>query len=107
MLRSRLPRIPAEIEARLEAATAQTAQRVAEAARGKVPVATGTLRDAIHLEPNEHGGVFVVAGNTEAFYGHLVEYGTAFTEARPFLLPAAEENRQEHAKNARQRLRGL
>jgi HK97 gp10 family phage protein len=108
MLKSRLPSIGPEIQARLEAECAKTAEHVAEAARERVPVDTGALRDAIHVEPAEHGiGEFVVAGNTEAWYGHLVEYGTVNTDPRPFLLPAAEANRKRHAANAHAALKGL
>jgi HK97 gp10 family phage protein len=108
MLKSRLPTITPEIAERLEGACVRTAEHVAQDARGRVPVDSGALRDSIHTEKDEHGiGEFVVAGNTEVYYGHFVEYGTVNTSPRPFLVPAAEENRARHVKEARAALKGL
>lgn len=82
------------------------AEAIAEEARNRVPVNTGRLRDAIHVEKRasgvevggQHvGGVysdwFVVAGDTKAFYGHMVEFGTTHSPAHPFLIPAFESRR--------------
>jgi HK97 gp10 family phage protein len=65
---------------------------IAGAARDRVPVATGRLRDAIHVE-HDGGGFEVRAGNTEVFYGHIVEHGGAYTAPQPFLIPALEASR--------------
>lgn len=94
MLWSRLPAITAEMHAKVIAAVAEGAEQVADDARERVPVASGRLRDAIHVD-HQDDGVHVIAGDTDAWYGHLVEYGTARTPARPFLVPALEATRTE------------
>lgn len=88
MLKSRFPQLTVEMNARVEAAMVEGRKAVVEAAQARVPVNTGRLRDAIHAEDDK-----VVAGNREAFYGHLVEYGTSGIPARPFLTPALEETK--------------
>ena len=71
------------------------ADSVERDAKSRVPVATGKLRDAIHMDDEQDEGTYVIGGDTEAWYGHLVEYGTVRTSPRPFLVPALEENRAE------------
>jgi HK97 gp10 family phage protein len=68
------------------------AETVAESAKSRVPVDTGRLQEAIHIE-EVPGGAEVVAGNRVAWYGMLVEHGTVNQPPRPFLVPALEENR--------------
>ena len=94
MFSSRIPKITAEMIPKLEAATAAGAELIAARAKQRVPVDTGRLRDAIHVESDD-GGFAVIAGDTEAFYGHIVEHGGARTPAHPFLIPATEESREE------------
>ena len=94
MFQSRIPQITAELLPRLEAATGAGAELIAERAKQRVPVNTGALRDAIHVEPDD-GGFAVIAGDTEAFYGHIIEHGGVRQPAHPFLIPAAEESREE------------
>jgi HK97 gp10 family phage protein len=106
MYRSRLPQIAAELGIKMRAAENAAAQVVAQRARDRAPVATGKLRDAIHVE-NDPDGALVVAGNDDVFYGTMVEHGTARNPPHPFLVPAAEESRGEVQKLARALLRGL
>ena len=94
MFKSRIPQITASMVPRLEAATGAGAELIAERARQRVPVNTGRLRDAIHVEADE-GGFAVIAGDTEAFYGHIIEHGGVRSAAHPFLIPATEESRLE------------
>ena len=75
MYRSRIPQITAKMIPALEAAVTEAAQIVEDRAKQRVPVNTGRLRDAIHIEHTGLGEVTVVAGDTEAFYGHIVEHG--------------------------------
>jgi HK97 gp10 family phage protein len=105
--KSRLPEIAAEMVPRLDAATRAAAELVAQRAQDRAPVASGRLRDAIHVERVGLGEYAVVAGNTGVFYGHIVEHGGARTPAHPFLVPAAEESRGEAAAIAAAALRGL
>jgi HK97 gp10 family phage protein len=115
VLKSRLPEIPEEIVVRLAEAVHEGAQRVAENARDRAPVATGALRESIHTEPapeNKTGPAeWVVAGgqvgDTDVYYGHMVEYGTAHSMPRPFLGPAAEDNRDDVVALGRRALKGL
>lgn len=89
---NRLPKIIAEMPVVVDAALRGAADRVAESARGRVPVESGDLRDAIHVEKDLRGWS-VVAGDEKVFYGHLVEHGTVKQGAQPFLVPALEEER--------------
>jgi HK97 gp10 family phage protein len=94
MLKSRLPEITERIPPSVHHAVEAGAELVAEGARQRVPVATGRLRDAIHVD-TEPEGAYVIAGDSKAFYGMFVEHGTRYMPAHPFLLPALEENRSE------------
>lgn len=88
-LESRLPAIIAELPSEVDDALKEGADAIVEGAAERVPVDSGALRDAIHVEDTE-GGYLVVAGDTEAFYGHIVEHGGVNTPPRPFLIPAYE-----------------
>jgi HK97 gp10 family phage protein len=105
--RSRLPQIAAQLQARIDTAVRAGAEAVSAQAKQRVPVESGALRDAIHVERGGVGEYTVVAGDREAFYGHLVEFGTVHTPPRPFLVPAAEASRDEITAAARTALRGL
>jgi HK97 gp10 family phage protein len=91
---SRIPKIALELDPAVMAALDAGAHLVAEAAKERVPVNTGRLRDAIHVE-HDGDDVAVVAGDTEAFYGHIVEHGSTYVPPHPFLIPAMEANRTE------------
>lgn len=69
---------------------AQAAQAIAAGAKSRAPVDSGDLRDSIHVEHVDEGVYAVVAGDSDVFYGHMVENGTVRTPAHPFLVPAAE-----------------
>lgn len=93
-LTSRLPEITAALPPAVHAATLHGAEDVAEGARERVPVVSGRLHDAIHVEEIPEGAA-VVAGDKEVFYGHLVEHGGAINRPpHPFLIPALEANRE-------------
>lgn len=95
MFSSRLPKIAADLELKLDAIAAAGAEKLAQHARERVPVRTGKLRDAIHVEHEGPGEYAVIAGNNQAFYGHIVEHGGAHTPARAFMTPATEQTRVE------------
>jgi HK97 gp10 family phage protein len=86
---SRIPEIIASLPGEVKDALGEGAEIIAEGARERVPVDSGALRDAIHIEEVEDGWS-VVAGDAQVYYGHLVEGGGAHTPPRPFLTPAAE-----------------
>lgn len=97
-LQSRLPEIIAEMEVTLPVALRAGAEAIAEDAKGRVPVRTGALRDAIHVEHLPARGDLpeaeqVIAGDGgDVFYGHIVEHGSAANNVppHPFLIPAFE-----------------
>lgn len=100
--RSRIPMIAAEMHVRVDEAIEVGTEKIARTARSRVPVETGNLKDAIHTDDG-----YVIAGDTDAFYGHMVEHGTTHTPPRPFLIPALEENRAEVVALVTAALRGL
>jgi HK97 gp10 family phage protein len=104
MFRNRIPVITAELQPRVDLAIREAAQTVERAAKQRVPVASGQLRDAIHVEQGD-GGTYVIAGDQEAFYGHMVEFGTTRTPARPFLIPALEESAAMVVNDVRQAIK--
>lgn len=63
------------------------AEQIADDAKAGAPVATGKLRDSIHVEPSEDGKSFTVIA--DATYAAVVEAGTATRPANPFLRNAA------------------
>lgn len=77
----------------LDTAAREIAETVEDKAKARVPVGTGRLRDAIHVERIDKGEYSVVAGDSHVFYGHVVEHGDSNTPPRPFLVPALEESR--------------
>lgn len=99
--RSRLPKIAAEIAPALDVIARAGAELVEAHAEERVPVETGRLRDAIHVEQERPGAYFVVAGDNEAFYGHIVEHGGVNTPPHPFLIPAGQQARKEIRAAAR------
>lgn len=109
-LKSRFPEIIAEMRPRVGAAVKQAAEVIAEDAATKVPdpspVAQGLIA-AIRVERQAAAEYAVVAGDSETFYGHMVEFGTSHSAARPFLIPALEENEQNAEALVTAALRGL
>ncbi|WP_265519493.1 HK97-gp10 family putative phage morphogenesis protein [Nitratireductor luteus] len=82
----------------------KSAHELANAQKAIAPKITGALADSIEVTPpgqstppySQPGGsrvageteVLVTAGNSDVRYPHLVEHGTAKTEAQPFFWPA-------------------
>lgn len=95
IFKNRLPQIMLELPAAVDTAVAAAAQLVEQRAKGRVPVASGKLRDAIHTDRQGVAEYEVVGGSGDAWYGHLVEFGTSHNPPRPFLVPSLEESRDE------------
>lgn len=91
----------------MDAVAREGAAMVESGAKERVSVRTGKLRDAIHIERKAAGEYDVVAGDSEAFYGHIVEHGSVHTPPRPFLVPAGEEAKREIRARAATRLKAL
>lgn len=106
MLKSRLPQIARSLDEQITPALRIAAEAIEAGAKDRVPVASGDLRNAIHTEKIDDG-YRVVAGDSDVFYGHLVEHGTTRTPPRPFLLPAAEAVRDNVDDLIRAALRDL
>lgn len=89
----------------LEEALVAGGEVIAEEARRLVPVRTGTLRDSIVVASGDldasavtlkHGLAKVQIGPDErGFYGHLVEFGTYRSAAKPFMRPAFDAKKAE------------
>jgi HK97 gp10 family phage protein len=70
----------------LRATLMPVAQDMQSAARERVPVRTGELRDSLGVEPiKSRPGLVVRAG---ARHAHLIEFGTKHHGARPFMRSA-------------------
>jgi HK97 gp10 family phage protein len=106
MLKSRIPQIIVEIDVRIAEVIDRGTDQVERDAKARVPRKTNKLHDAIHKDPQDDG-TYVVAGDDEAWYGHLVEYGTVRTTPQPFLVPALEENRADIITDGQRALRRL
>src|SRR5262245_57114040 len=91
-LESRLPEIAAELRPRVSKALRMGADTIAQDARNAVPVESGDLRDSIDVAASGAGRWQVRAGNREAYYAGLVEFGTSQRAATPYLVPAVEKN---------------
>jgi HK97 gp10 family phage protein len=96
MLKSRIPAIAAELDTLTRGALEAGADVVAARAKGRVTVGNDAphIRDAIHTE-SEPEGVYVIAGDDDTFYGHILEHGSVKMAAQPFLVPALEESKKE------------
>jgi HK97 gp10 family phage protein len=93
-LTSHLPEFIAGLESAMREIELAGAEKIAETARERVPYDPNTaehLRDHIHVKETEEG-VLVVAGDKQAWWGHMVEHGTTHSPPEPFLIPSLEEN---------------
>lgn len=91
---------------KLRSAARKAFKPVLEAAKSKVPVATGVLRDSIviaSVSPKESVaavGLKIKKTKTDdprqdaSWRWHFIEMGTRFKAARPFLRPALDGNAQ-------------
>jgi hypothetical protein len=91
---SRIPQIIRRVESQVDGVNRQSAERIAQGARRRVPVRTGDTRDTIRAQRAKGGGWEAVVG----FPGQFIERGTARVGARPFMLPAAEAQRAAHRR---------
>lgn len=80
----------------LIAGTAAMANVIYEEVHTRVPVDTGTLRDAIYRvyspeKSSDANKLYRISWNKKkAPHGHLVEFGTSRAPAHPFIRPAAD-----------------
>lgn len=111
-LLKKLPDKPAEKA--LRAGVRSGGNIIKKAAQQRVPIDSGTLEKSIFVKTQTKNfrqtGVMQVAiatqsGRTarhDAYYAHMVEFGTSKMGARPFMRPALEENTQKVINKAGQ-----
>lgn len=102
--KSRIPQIAAELDDRLDEVARHTAEAIAAQAKARVPVHSGDLKRSIHVDRKGEAEYAVIAGDSTAWYGHLVEYGSRRTPAHPFLIPAGESQRDDYEADAKRAL---
>jgi hypothetical protein len=78
MLKSRFPAIAAELDRSPVERWRRAQKLVSDGAKGRVAVGESAphIRDAIHTD-SQPEGVYVVAGDSQTFYGHILEHGTS------------------------------
>lgn len=110
LFRNRLPEIMAELPARIDLAMATGAKLVEQRAQVRAPdrppYGEGLVA-AIHTEREGIAEYKVVLGDGDAWYGHLVEFGTSHSAPHPFGVPALEESVDEIVQLARHELKRL
>jgi len=89
----------------LRKALKKAGQPIFDAAKMKVPVDTGALKESLEISTKlsrrqkrgrrKQGAVelFIGAGRPKGSHAHLVEFGTSRSSPRPFLRPAWDENK--------------
>lgn len=93
---SRIPYVMSLLEHRCDQVAEKAANKIVEKAKAAVPKDSRRLEEAIHAERTGLMEWTVFAGDEDAFYGHMVEYGTARGgPAQPFLMPAVAEVENE------------
>jgi HK97 gp10 family phage protein len=94
-LEDRLPLIMVELRTKVAAAVKAGAELVAEDAKTKVGYGPDPhhIRDDIHVMRKDAAEYSVVAGEPDTYHGHILEHGSVKMAARPFLVPALEENK--------------
>lgn len=78
----------------------EMADKIADDARGRVPVDTGLLKNSIKLSVSKRQlEASVSAGGKvrgkDAYYAQFVEFGTKHSPAQPFLYPAGRAHEKE------------
>jgi HK97 gp10 family phage protein len=96
---NRIPQIIATLEPKLDAALGVGREMIANDARARAHVDSGEMRDSIMVD-----GDYIVAG---AFYSAFEEFGTSDSPPHPFMVPAAEANRDNVVSLAVAALRTL
>lgn len=104
-LHKALQDLPVKLEKKiLRGALRAGAKVMADAAKSNVPVKSGALRKSIRLSAKTKRGrvtATVKAGNAQAFYAHMVEFGTAAHRIAPkkadaLATPAGPRKSIEH-----------
>ena len=111
-LKSRLPQVAAELRPRVGKAVKEAAEVIAEDARSRVAIGPPPVHifDAITVQRREAAGYAVaVPARSEkgVAYPFVVEFGGRTQDPHPFLIPAAEANKDNAVYLVTAALRGL
>lgn len=101
LLRAKLAKLPKAVQEEVQVALTKSAEAIAAQQRSMVPVANGTLRDSIRVEPFTKGGIGALihaggptttkpvrAGQSATYdYALAQELGTQDQLAQPFFYP--------------------
>lgn len=97
-LRKTLRQLDGQLKTNLGQGMKQAADLVLKEAQSRVKVKTGRLRDALEVRLQSGGisaliGIFRRSISRGIKHHNAIEFGTRFTEAQPYLLPAIEAKR--------------
>ena len=91
----------------LRTAVKKNANALRKAIKDRAPVDTGNLRDSIAARFEKDGlGADVGPTRPKGSHAHFLEFGTVKMPARPFITPAAEEQRDKYLNDVRAAVRG-
>lgn len=96
-----------ELRHAVSGAVHRSGERIKEDARRRVPVDTGKTRDSIDFEVDDQDGRIELIVFADRFGDHpevpgLLEYGTRYMPARPWMTPAGEGDRETFNGEMRQ-----
>mgnify|MGYP000876505433 CR=1 FL=1 len=111
-LKSRLPAVAAELRPKVGAAVKAAAEVIADDARSRVAIGPPPehIFDAITVKRQEAAAYTVEVpaySEKHVAYPFVVEFGGLTQDAHPFLIPAAEANRDNAVYLVTAALRGL
>lgn len=91
--------LPKNIQKRVMKTALRAGGRViAKEAKQNVPVGTGDLKKSIKIvtgKSKKDGALIFVTTTKDAFYSHMIEFGTSKMKAQPFLRPAFDSTQKE------------
>jgi len=100
-------RFDKESRVNLRRAVRRNANVLRKAIRERAPVDSGNLRDSIRARYDKDGfGADVGPTRPKGSHAHLLEFGTVKMSARPFITPAAEEQRNKYSNDIKNAIRG-
>lgn len=100
-------RFDRESRENLRKAVRRNANTLRNAIRNRAPVRSGNLRDSISARYDKDGfGADVGPTRPKGSHAHFLEFGTIKMAARPFITPAAEEQREKYLNDVRNAVRG-
>ena len=102
--KNNLPRIASQIDRALSAIVRKNAFGIEAKAKALAPVDTGLLRNSI--QTTGEGPLKASVGPNVEYAPHQ-EFGTRHQKGKPFLTPAADEQKKEFEKDVRNLERSL